>query len=69
MVQDPEEVVGEVAGGGAVGVALLAASVVVGAGSGRVDEQGQRPEIAGVAESAVAHDAHGDRAFESAGRG
>jgi hypothetical protein len=34
VVQDPEEAVGEVTGSGAVGVCSLAASVVVGAGSG-----------------------------------
>jgi hypothetical protein len=34
VVQDPEEAVGEVPGCGAVGVCSLAASVVVGAGSG-----------------------------------
>jgi hypothetical protein len=34
-----------------------------------VDEQGQRPEVAGVAESAVADHAHAHRAFESRGAG
>jgi hypothetical protein len=34
VVQDPEEAVSEVSDGGAVGVPALAASVVVGAGSG-----------------------------------
>lgn len=34
-----------------------------------VGVQGQRPEIAGMAESAVADDAHGHQAFKSGGAG
>jgi hypothetical protein len=56
VVQDPEKAVGEVSGGGGISVALLAASVIVGAGAGSVaglNAQAHQLQEAGVDDGAL----------------
>src|SRR3954463_6842841 len=64
-----EQLVGEVAQGGVVGVAGGAASVVVSPGAGRFGQRGEGPPVAGIAEAAVADASGADDAAAAGGPG